>query len=53
MLRDFQSHNIKNLLLLAFPTFDVPTVRTVQVRFIDEVFELLRVDCHDFFFSDL
>ena len=49
MLRDLPSHNIKNFLLLAFPTVDAPTVRTVQVRFIYEVFELLRVDCHDFF----
>ena len=49
MLRDGPSHHIKNLLLHAVPALNGTAVRTIPIRIVNEVFELLRVNCHDFF----
>ena len=48
-MRDGPSHHIKNLLLHAVPALNGTAVRTIPIRIVNEVFELLRVNCHDFF----
>ena len=48
MLRDGPPHHIKNLLLHAVPALNGTAVRTIPIRIVNEVFELLRVNCHDF-----
>ena len=49
MLRDGPSHHIKNLLLHPVPALNGTAVRTIPIRLVNEVFALLRVNCHDFF----
>ena len=50
MLRDFRPESIKHTLAEAVAALGRLAVATMQDGFVQDVFNLVRIDCHDFFF---